>query len=66
MFTATIYGHKITAATMPALKRKASTIANNRFNPFDVMTVTDGQHTATFYRNNRKYPNNIIERGEWR
>ncbi len=66
MFTATLYNRTVTAATLPALKRKASTVANNRFNPLDVMTVTSGQHTATFYRHNIKAPNNTITRGEWR
>lgn len=66
MLKATIYGEQIEAANMPALKRKASKIANGYNNAVDEMTVTYGDHTVTYYRFNRKEPNNTNERGEWK
>ena len=66
MFTGTLYGKMITAKTVPALKRMASKIANNYFHILDEMEVSDGENTCTFYRVNRKYPNNTICRGDWK
>lgn len=66
MLNATIYGQHIAAPSMATLKRKASKIANGYNNAVDEMNVTDGEHSATFYRINRKAPNNTNRRGEWK
>ena len=65
MFTAEIYGQTITADSMTALKRKASRIANNYFNPIDTMKVSREGLEVTFHRINKKCPNNTIVRGQW-
>ena len=66
--TATVYGQKIQAHTMTALKRKATMIANGFFNPADEMQVCFGPDNKmlTYTRVNRKAPNNTICRGQWR
>jgi predicted transcriptional regulator len=66
MFTAEINGKTITAKTVSELKRKASTIANNRFDVIDTMKVISGERILTFKRFNKVYPNNKIERGVWK
>ena len=66
MFTAEINGKTITAKTVSELKRKASTIANNRFDVIDTMKVISGERILTLKRFNKKYPNNTITRGKWR
>lgn len=61
----------ITAATLPALKAKASRICNNYYNIADRMEVTyhgeiiTTEYTLVFHRHNKKAPNNTIVRGEW-
>lgn len=58
------------AETFSQLKRQASRIANNHHSSLDKMEVsrfTDGHKTtATYYRINRKAPNNTIKRGAWK
>lgn len=69
MFYGEIYGKQIEANTLAGLKTKASRIANRLFNSYDKMIVTTddaGARPATFWRFNRKYPNNTIEYGEWK
>ncbi len=58
------------AETFTQLKRQASRIANNHYSTLDKMEVSqfvDGHETtATYYRINKKVPNNTIKRGTWR
>ena len=57
------------AETMRDLKRKASRIANNHFSTMDKMDVSHYENgheiSVTYYRLNKKAPNNTIKRGEW-
>ena len=61
-----LYDKKITANTLRGLKMKASKIANNYFNPIDVMKVYFEKKEFNFIRRNKVYPNNTIEYGKWR
>lgn len=65
MYEATIYNKTISAKTIAVLKRRASEVANKRFNPIDVMEVYADGVVYHFHRFNRVYPNNTIERGAW-
>lgn len=62
MLTAQLYGKTISGKTITEIKRKASRIANDFYNAFDCMKVMDQEIglECTFYRYNRKSPNNII------
>ena len=63
---------EITAATLPALKAKASRICNNYFNVSDRLEIiatdetTNTEYHSVFHRYNRKAPNNTIIRNQWR
>ena len=63
---ATIYGETIRALSMTELKRKASAIANRRFNPIDYMDIIVDGKVAHFTRINQVTPWNTITRGVWR
>lgn len=65
--TAQLYGKTISGKTITEIKRKASRIANSFYNAFDCMKVTDQGIglKCTFYRYNRKSPNNTIVFGKW-
>ena len=60
------------ADSFSQLKRKASRIANNHYSTLDKMEVshrdpdTRKEIVTTFYRINRKTPNNEIKRGQWK
>ncbi len=66
--TATLYGKTVQAHTITSLKRKATMVANEFFNPIDEMQVCYGPEnmTLTYTRVNRKTPDNTIRRGQWK
>ena len=64
-FTASIYGETIQANTAADLKRKASIIANRRFNVIDEMVVSFDGMSVTLRRFNIKTPWNTITRDKW-
>ena len=68
MLTAQLYGKTINGKTIAEIKRKASRIANGKRQPFDCMKVMDQEVglECTFWRYNRKCPNNTIQYGKWR
>lgn len=61
----------ITAATLPALKAKASRICNGYFNVSDRLEITERdentntEYNCVFHRYNQKAPNNTIIRSKW-
>lgn len=60
--------YEIKARTLPALKAQASKICNKHCNSYDCMTVwkdNNLKERVTFFRINKKYPNNTIEYGDW-
>lgn len=67
MLTAQLYGKTISGKTITEIKRKASRIANGFQNSFDCMRVTDQEVglNCTFWRFNKKFPNNTIVFGKW-
>lgn len=68
MMTAQLYGKIIIGKNLSEIKRKASRIANGFQNAFDCMKVMDQENglECTFWRYNRKSPNNTIVFGKWR
>lgn len=73
MLTAQLYGKTISGKTIAEIKRKASRIANGFQKAFDCMKVTDQEVglECTFWRYNRKSPNNTIvlesgSKGAWK
>lgn len=64
-FTATIYGETIQANTATDLKRKASIIANRRYNAVDEMAVSFDGMSVTLRRFNILTPWNTITRDKW-
>lgn len=64
-FTATIYGETIQANTTADLKRKASIIANRRYNAVDEMAVSFDGMSVTLRRFNILTPWNTITRDKW-
>lgn len=64
MWKATVCGQEIKAATLTALKRKASIISNPYFNTHDMLTVHTNIGDAVFYRFNRKTPWGTITYGQ--
>lgn len=68
MLTAQLYGKTISGKTIAEIKRKVSRIANGLQNAFDCMKVMDQEVglECTFWRYNRKCPNNTIQYGKWR
>lgn len=66
------YLGQITAATLPALKAKASKLCNGYYNTADRIEITytgelvTTEYSIVFHRYNQKQPNNTIIRGRWR
>lgn len=67
MLTATLYGKTVNGKTITEIKRKASRIANGFHNAFDCMEVSNSENgmKCTYWRYNRKSPNNTIKFGAW-
>lgn len=67
MLIATLYGQTVNGKTMTEIKRKASRIANGFHNAFDCMEVNNSENgvKCTYWRYNRKFPNNAIQFGKW-